>query len=94
MGFVDSEAVELALIGSAPTPADITVGCDVGASWWSQNVSGMFRQACDPKGLYNYTPLYTLQKVRRKHLFLWRRESPTPDPEDDDLWVMFEIVFL
>jgi hypothetical protein len=91
MGFVDSEAVELALIGSAPTPAGITVGADVGVSWWSQNVSGMFRQACDPKGLYSYTPLYTLQKIRQKHLL--RRESPHPDPEDDDLWVLFGIVF-
>jgi len=84
LSSANSEAVELALIGSAPTPAGITVGADVGVSWWSKNVSGMFRQACDPKGLYSYTPLYTLQKIRQKHLL--RRESPRPDPEDDDLW--------
>ena len=89
MGFVDNEAVELALIGTAPTPAGLPAGGGVEASWWSRNMGGMFREACDRNGLYNYTPLYALKKVRQKHLL--RRESPVPDPEDDDLWV-FEIV--
>jgi len=84
LSSANSEAVDLALIGTAPTPAGIAVGADVGATWWSQNVSGMFRQASERNGLYNYTPLYTLQKIRQKYLL--RRESPTPDPEDDDLW--------
>jgi hypothetical protein len=90
MGFVDSEAIELALIGTMPTPSGITVGGEMEATWWSRNVSGMFREACDRNGLYSYTPLYTLQKIRQKHLL--RRESPVPDPEDDDLWVS-EFVF-
>lgn len=91
MGFVDNESVELALVGTMPTPPGTTVNGEVGAAWWSRNMGGMFREACDRNGQYNYTPLYTLKKIRQKHLL--RRESPVPDPEDDDLWVS-EIVFL
>lgn len=90
MSFVDNEAIELALIGTLPTPSGIAVGGEVGATWWSRNMSGMFREACDRNGSNSYTPLYTLKKIRQKHLL--RRESPVPDPEDDDLWVS-DIVF-
>ena len=48
-------------------------------------MSGLCRYACDPNGSYGYTPLYMLKKIRKKGLL--RRESPIPDPEDDDLWV-------
>ena len=85
MGFVDNEAVDLALIGTVPTPSGIAVGGEVGATWWSRNMSGLFREACDRNGLYSYTPLYALKKIRGEHLL--RRESPVPDPMDDDLWV-------
>ena len=85
MGFVDNEAIDLALLGTVPTPPGIAVGVEVGTSWWSRNMVGIFREACDRNGLHKYTPLYTLKKIRQKHLL--RRESPRPDPEDDDLWV-------
>jgi len=85
LSTANSEAIELALIGTTPTPPGITVGANVGTSWWSRNMSGMFRQASDPNGSYNYTPLYILKKIRPEHLL--RRDSPVPDPEDDDLWV-------
>ena len=58
------------------------VGGDAEANWQSQSKGGMFQQACDPNGLYNYTP---------SHCML-RRESPVPNSEDDDLWV-FKFVF-
>ena len=83
MGFVDNEVIDLALIGTTPTPPGIAAGFEAGAFWWSRNMSGMFREASEPNGLYKYTPLYTLKKIRQKHLL--RRESPVPDPEDDDL---------
>ena len=89
-GFVDNEAIDLALIGTLPTLPGIAIGVGVGAAWWSQKMSGMYREGCDRNGLYNYTPLYTLKKIRQKHLL--RRESPVPEPEGDDLWVS-EIVF-
>jgi hypothetical protein len=85
LSTASNEAVELALIGTTPIPPGLTVGGGVGASWWSRNYSGMFRQACDRDGLYRYTPLYTLKKIRQKHLL--RRESTRPDPVDDDLWI-------
>ena len=91
MSFIDNEAIELALIGATPTPPGIAVGAEAGASWWSRNMCGMFREACDRNGLHSYAPLYTLKKIRQKYLL--RRESPVPDPEDDDLWVS-DIVFL
>ena len=91
MGFVDNEAIDLALLGTVPTPPGIAVGFEAGATWWSRNIVGIFREACDRNGLHKYTPLYTLKKIRQKHLL--RRESPVPDPEDDDLWVS-EIIFL
>ena len=90
MGFVDNETIELALLGTMPTPSGTTVVGEVGASWWSRNTGGIFREACDRNGLHKYTPLYTLKKIRQKHLL--RREL-VPDPVDDDLWVS-EIVFL
>lgn len=83
--FVDNETIDLALIGTMPTPPGIAVTGEVGATWWGRNMSGMFREGCDRDGLNKYTPLYTLKKIRQKHLL--RRESPVPDPEDDDLWV-------
>jgi len=85
LSTANSEAVELALIGTTPTPPGVAVGGNVGGKWWSRNMSGMFRQASDPNRLYKYTPLYILQKTRPHYLF--RRESPVPAPEDDDLWV-------
>lgn len=97
MGFVDNDSIELALIGTMPTPPGTGIGVGVkvpvGATWWNRNcnMGGIFRGDCDPNGLHNYTPLYILKKIRQKHLL--RRESPVPDPEDDDLWVS-EIVFL
>ena len=85
IGFVDKEVIDVALVATTPTPLAATVGGEIGATWWTQNMSGLFRDACDPNGSYNYTPLYMLKKIRRKGLL--RRESPVPDPEDDDLWV-------
>jgi hypothetical protein len=85
MGFVGDDVLELALTGTQSTPVEGDA-----EAWQSQSKGGMFRQACDPNGLYNYTPLYTLKKIRQKHLL--RRESPVPPPEDDDLWV-FKIIF-
>jgi len=85
LSTANNEAIELALIGTMPTPPGIAVDVEVGATWWSRNMGGMFREACDRNGLHNYTPLYTLKKIRQKHLL--RRESPVPDPEDDDLWI-------
>jgi len=73
----------VALVAAASTPAGATVGGEMGAAWWTQNMSGLFRDACHYE--YSYTPLYMLKKIRRKGLL--RRESPVPDPEGDDLWV-------
>lgn len=84
LSTANNEAIELALIGTMPTPPNIAVGVEAGATWWSRNMCGMFREACDRNGLHSYTPLYTLKKIRQKYLL--RRESPVPDPEDDDLW--------
>ena len=81
--FVDDDVLELALTGKTPTPPDAAVKGDAEATWWTRNKGGMFREACDPNGSNNYTPLYILKKLRQKHLL--RRESPVPDPEDDDL---------
>ena len=91
MGFVDNDFIELALIGTMPAPPGIDVGIKVDATWWNRNMGGIFGGECDPNGLHNYTPIYILKKIRQKHLL--RRESPVPDPEDDDLWVS-AIVFL
>jgi len=85
LSTANNESIELALLGTMPTPAGIIVGVEAGATWWSRNMGGLFRKACDRDGLHKYTPLYTLQKIGEKHLL--RRESPVPDPEDDDLWV-------
>jgi len=82
----NSETIELALLGTIPTPPDIAVGAEVEATWWSRNTAGgTFRADCDRNGLPSFAPLYTLKKIRQKHLL--RRESPVPDPEDDDLWI-------
>ena len=75
----------MALVATTPTPSAATVGGKIGATWWTQNMSGLFRDACDCTGSHSYTPLYMLKKIRKKGLL--RRESPVPDPEDDDLWV-------
>jgi len=85
LSTANSEAIDLALIGTMPTPTGVSVGVEMGASWWSRHMGGLFREACDRNGLHSYTPLYTLKKIRQKHLL--RRESPVPDPEDDDLWI-------
>lgn len=85
MGFLDKDVIDVALLATAPTPSAATVGGEIGATWWTQNLSGLFRDACDPNGSHSYTPLYMLKKIRKKGLL--RRESPVPDPEDDDLWV-------
>jgi len=87
LSTANNETIDLALIGTVPIPSGIpaSVGAEVEATWWSRNMSGMFREACDRNGLDNYAPLYALKKIRQKHLL--RRESPVPDPEDDDLWI-------
>jgi len=85
LSSANKEVIDVALVATTPTPLAATVGGEIGATWWTQNMSGLFRDACDPNGSYNYTPLYMLKKIRRKGLL--RRESPVPDPEDDDLWV-------
>jgi hypothetical protein len=81
----DNDVLELALIGTTPTPPGTAVEGDAEATWKSRNKGGTVRQACDPNGLYNYTPLYILKKIRQKHLL--RRESYRPPPENDDLWI-------
>ena len=77
--FLDKDIIDVALLGAAPISPAVTVGAEVGASWWTQNGSGLFRDACDPSGSYIYTPLYNLKRLRRPSLL--RRDSP----QDDDL---------
>jgi len=85
LSTASKEAIDVALVARAPTPSGATVGGEIGANWLTQNMGGLCRYACDPNGSYSYTPLYMLKKIRKKGLL--RRESPVPDPEDDDLWV-------
>jgi len=87
LSSANNDILDVALLGSLPVPVApaVAAGGKIGASWWSQGASGLFRDACDPSGSLSYTPLCTLKKIRRKGLV--RRESPVPDPEDDDLWV-------
>jgi len=81
----DNDIIDVALIGSGPLPGapGVTAGGEISAAWWAQNTTGLFRDACDKDGLENYTPLYTLKKIRKPRLR--RRESPVPEPEGDDL---------
>ena len=65
------------------TPSGATVDRSIGVTWQTQNTSGLFRNACHPNGSYTYTPLYMLQKVRKKGFL--RRDSPVPEPEGDDV---------
>ncbi|KAF8581149.1 hypothetical protein K439DRAFT_255211 [Ramaria rubella] len=79
----DKDVVPLALLGKLPIPGApaVTAGGEIGASWWKQNASGVFRHACDKKGSYSYTPLYHLKEIgalRRDG-----RGGITPD----NLWV-------
>jgi len=89
MGFVDKDVIDVALVATAPTPSAATVDGESGATWWTQNISGEFRNACDRNGSYSYTPLYMLKKIRKKGLL--RRESPFLI-ENDDLWVTVHIL--
>jgi hypothetical protein len=81
----DQDIIDVALVGAAPISPGATVGAEIGTSWWTQNTSGLFRDACDRSGSCIYTPLYNLKRLRRPGLL--RRDSPAPDPKDDDLWV-------
>jgi hypothetical protein len=80
---IDKDVIDVALVGKIPTPPSVTTDGTIGASWWTQNTSGLFRHACDSSGSYSYTPLYTLKTIRKKGIL--RRESPTPSPVNDEL---------
>jgi hypothetical protein len=80
---IDKEIIDVAFVETIPVHPEVTVGGAVDALWWTQNTTGVHRHACDKSGSYSYTPLYTLQTVRKKGIL--RRDSPVPDPEGDDL---------
>jgi len=82
----NKEIIDVAFAGTLPVHPEVTAGGAVEAVWWTQNIAGVHRHACDKSGSYSYTPLYTLQTVRKKGIL--RRDSPVPDPEGDDLWVV------
>jgi hypothetical protein len=75
----------VALVGNIPLPAASTIGAggEIRAAWWTQNTTGLFREAFDSTGSDSYTPLFTLKRIRKRGLL--RRDSPVPDPEGDDL---------
>jgi len=85
LSTANKDVVDLALVGTIPHTPPATPSGEIRASWWAQNRSGLFRDACDTSGSNSYTPLYALKKIWRPGIF--RRESPVPDREDDDLWV-------
>jgi len=85
LSTANKDVIDLALVGTIPVTPAATARGEIGASWLGQNRSGLFRDACDSSGSNSYTPLYTLKKIWRPGIF--RRESPVPDREDDDLWV-------
>ncbi|KAF8580077.1 hypothetical protein K439DRAFT_334710 [Ramaria rubella] len=64
-GNIHKDVVPLALLGKLPIPGApaVTAGGEIGASWWKQNASGVFRHACDKKGSYSYKPLYHLKEI-------------------------------
>lgn len=80
--ILDGEAVSLALLATAPLPvAPVSAGGSIESSWWNQNTSGLYRCGSDKE--YTYTPLYVLKRIRKPGLL--RRDSPVPEPKDDDL---------
>jgi hypothetical protein len=85
---LDSEVLDLALVGSFPLPhtPGVTGGGGIEGKWWVQNTTGLFRSAREPHGRDDYTPLYMLKKIREKRrLFSSRRGEVEPEPEGDDL---------
>ena len=72
----------MALIGKIPlaVASGLTAGGEIGAAWWTQNMTGLFRHACDPIGSYSYMPLYSLKRIRKPGLL-----DRAPVPEGDDL---------
>lgn len=80
--MLDKDAIDVALLGSIPVSPPVNAEGGVSVGRWSQNGAGVVRQACDPKGSYCYTPLYTLKQRKRGIL---RRDSPPPEPEGDNL---------
>jgi hypothetical protein len=75
----------VALISQAPVVVapGLSGGGEITSAWWTQNIAGLFQDACDKKGSHSFTPLYALSVIRKKGFF--KRDSPVPDPEDDDL---------
>jgi len=85
---LDSEVLDLALVGSSPLPhtPGVTVGGGIEGKWWVQNTTGLFRSAREPHGRDDYTPLYMLKEIRKKRSFFSSRRGETePEPEGDDL---------
>ncbi|KAI9569205.1 hypothetical protein HD554DRAFT_2093836 [Boletus coccyginus] len=75
------DKVSLALVAQAP----IAAGANGGFTWWNDGQTGLHRNACDQKGNYVFTPLYSLRRPIKR---VWRniRDTIRPDPTGDDLW--------
>jgi hypothetical protein len=87
MGFVDNEAIELALIGTMPTLQASLLASRCGRPGEVGTWVGCFEKPAIAIG-YTNTPHYTpSRKYDRYTCYIAR------DPEDDDLWVS-KIIFL
>ncbi|KAG8987595.1 hypothetical protein FRB94_002623 [Tulasnella sp. JGI-2019a] len=81
------DQLSLALSANVPVPFAPGVGAsaDAGGSWWSQSGSGVLKQGGQKGGTDEFTPLFTLKMIR-KPFISFRRDSPPPIREGDDLW--------
>ncbi|KAG9034634.1 hypothetical protein FRB95_012954 [Tulasnella sp. JGI-2019a] len=87
----ENDKVSLALGAKVPVPAPPGVGTggEFDGGWWTHTGSGVWKQGGQKGGEDNFTPLFTLKQVRKPFLS-FRRDSPPPVREKDDLYVLHE----
>lgn len=71
--------------GSAPVGGGaVSAGGELSPGWFAKTGNGILKKGGHAEGDDSFRPLFTLKKIR-KPFISYRRDSPPPKRENDDL---------